>query len=105
MEVGSVKQLPPSVVTRLTPAEVGRPAVKEADERSPEDMQASLRPEAEPREASRSQVEGAVSAIQEFVQSGVPWTFAWMIRPAAWWFRSPTGSRGMSFVRCLLKKR
>lgn len=69
MEVGSVKQLPPSVVTRLTPAEVGRPAVKEADERSAEDMQASLRPEAESREASRSQVEGAVSAIQEFVQS------------------------------------
>lgn len=70
MEVGSVKQLPSNVVTRLPAAEVGRPAAAvKVDERPLEDVRTSAQQEAEPNEASRSQVEGAVSAIQEFVQS------------------------------------
>ena len=70
MEVGSVKQLPSNVVTRLPAAEVGRTAVAvKVDGRSLEDVRTSAQQEAEPNEASRSQVEGAVSAIQEFVQS------------------------------------
>lgn len=70
MEVGSVKQLPPNVVTRLPAAEIGRTAaVVEVDGRAFEDVRTSAQQEAEPNEASRSQVEGAVSAIQEFVQS------------------------------------
>lgn len=70
MEVGSVKQLPSNVVARLPAAEVGRPATAvKVDGRPLEDVRTSAQQEAEPNEASRSQVEGAVSAIQEFVQS------------------------------------
>ncbi len=68
MELGIVKNLPSSAVTRPQLAEAVRPAVV-AEESAVEPLRAQDQQGAEQGEAPRSQVEGAVSAIQEFVQS------------------------------------
>lgn len=68
MELGIVKNLPSSAVTRLQPAEPAGSVVA-AEEPSAEALRAQDQQKSEKGEAPRSQVEGAVSAIQEFVQS------------------------------------
>ncbi len=69
MEIGTVKNQSSSTVARLQSAEGGRPAVVVTEEPSVESSRTPGQQEAERSDTPRSQVESAVSAIQEFVQS------------------------------------
>lgn len=73
MDVGSVKHSPMANVIRLSPAEAVRSdaadtALRKA-ERPIEEAEQSSRARAAEEASARSQLEGAMSSIQEFVQS------------------------------------